>query len=870
MQALLNKTPTSDHNYSKSRRSLLATQIVKKASKPFILTQTVKPTASIASDVASTISKGSTLSPPDRVNIPGSMVPRSSSHATKSTAPLDSSRPHGVAGAPGVAGLSAATIQTECTVCYRIFKSQAEFERHIKTVSTSKEFDPRTHKRIDPSSKPSVVPPEATRFCRHCRTAFINRQALESHLVSHCIVPPVERNRSVNQTILNTSATNRENVIKIFNCPQTSPSSAKPQSNSREHNSSSKRSIQESPPRPLPRKRPQSDLFSVTCATCNQKFCECLIQPPRKFKVADQHKKLAVATSPKTDPLNFPFPFDMDAVRAPDGKENTSHRANNLQLLNGYHDVTPTLTRVSLPRSDPPLERRKNDPAPALVSSESVKVAPVVCPDPIKAAPAVISDPIKTAPAVKASLVAISDNAKVPPESSLINTDDKLPSLIPETTSAILLEQLQSAAEASSKETSQPTATKKAVDLSFEEVRLSELHLVEKVAAPAPLKSPIKKPGDPSILPPQQMKNPDVQSTVANQKDHSEDLEISSESGSSKKDVDTDDKCGFSDSGNSENIKISPDLDNIGTSKSVLVAGTENESSDPTLSSSHIYLEKAPKDVAVIKGPLRKIMADDMTGLQSDSENELGDVATDDELDFYVTDNDLGDSNEVLQPLKNDFDELLKRHKLFDENLALSREEINQNLRIVEDIDVETISLASSSAGDVLLDSDDECSLSEFDFVSECGESFPHSSSLSSLTLLSLSVSDKNESSDSVIKTSNIEKTNPVETEMSNSALKTSIIQTIPEELPKLSGDGDSFTGRCSKRLKAKSLSIQIRDSFVSSRSSPKPLPTDHHDQPSKSEEQEGHKQPFCGPCYKYFKNMDSLEKHELKYHSIA
>ena len=940
MQTLLDRTPASDHNYSKSRRSLLATQIVKKASKPFILTQAVKPTASINSDVASAISKGNVSSPLDRPNIPCSMVPRSSSHATKSTAPLDSSRPHGVAGAPGVAGIPAATIQTECTVCHRIFKTQAEFERHIKTVSTSKEFDPRTHKRIDPSSKPSAFPPEATRFCRHCRTAFINRQALESHLVSHCIVPPVERNNSVNQT-MNTSATNRENVIKIFNCSQSSPSSAKPQSNTREHNSSSRRSIQESPPRPLPRKRPQSDLFSVTCATCNQKFCECLIQPPRKFKVADQHKKPAVAKSPKTDPLNFPFPFDLDAVRAPDGKENTSHRANNLQLLNGYHDTTPALTRVSLPRSDqsedPPLERKKDntkvDPAPTLVISDSFKGAPAVCSDPVKAAPVVNSDPIKASP------VAISDSTKVPPESSLIEIGDKLPSLIPETTSGFLLEQLESAAEASIKETlqsaaakkavdarfeeerlhptatrkavdtrfeeeksqptatrkavdimrceeekllptatrkavdmrceeerSQPTATRKTFDMSFEEERLCVLHLVEKVAAPAPLKSLIKKPGDPSILPIQQTNNSGVQSEVANQKDHSEELEISSESGSSKKDVDTDDECGFSDSGNTENIKITPDSDKIGTSESVVITGTENEGSEPTLSSSHVSLEKSPKDVEVRKGPLHKIM-DDMMGLQSDSETELGDVATDDELDFFVTDNDLRDNNEVLKPLQNDFDELLRRHKLFDESLALSREEINQDLRIVEDLDVENVSLASSCVGDVLLDSDDECSLSELDFVSGCGESCPLSSPQSSLAPLSLSGSDKNESSDSAIKTSDFEKTNPVENEISDSAVKTPSIKTNPQELSFLSGDGDFFTGRSSKRLKAKSLSIQIRDSFVSNKSSPRP--THQHDLPSKSD-QERQKQPFCGPCYKYFKNMDSLEKHELKYHSIA
>ena len=964
MQTLLDRTPASDHNYSKSRRSLLATQIVKKASKPFILTQAVKPTASINSDVsidsdvASAISKGNVSSPLDRPNIPCSMVPRSSSHATKSTAPLDSSRPHGVAGAPGVAGIPAATIQTECTVCHRVFKTQAEFERHIKTVSTSKEFDPRTHKRIDPSSKPSAVPPEATRFCRYCRTAFINRQALESHLVSHCIVPPVERNYSVNQT-MNTSATNRENVIKIFNCSQTSPScgsATKPSSSTREHNISSRRFIQESPPRPLPRKRPQSDLFSVTCATCNQKFCECLIQPPRKFKAADQHKKPAVAKSPKTDPLNFPFPFDLDAVRAPDGKENTSHRANNLKLINGYHDATPILTRVYLPRSDqdPPLERMKDntkvDTALALVSSDSVKGAPAVCSDPVKAAPVVNSDPPKSSP------VAIPDSTKVPPESSLIKIGDKLPSLIPETTSGVLLEQLESAAEASIKETlqsaaakkavdarfeeershptvtrkavdtrfeeeksqptatrkavdmrceeersqptatrktfdtrfeeersqptatrkavdkrceeerSQPTATRKTFDMSFEEERLSELHLVEKVAAPAPLKSLIKKPGDPSILPIQQMKNLDVQSEVANQKGHSEELEISSESGSSKKDVDTDDECGFSDSGNTENIKITPDSDNIDTSESVVIAGTENESSEPTSSFSHVSLEKSPKAAEVRKGPLHKIM-DDMMGMQSDSETELSDVATDDELDFFVTDNDQGDNNEVLKPLKNDFDELLRRHKLFDENLALSREEINQDLRIVEDVDVENVSLASSCVGDVLLDSDDECSLSELDFISGCCESFPLSSPQSSLAPLSLSGSDKNESSDSAIKTSDIEKTNPVENEISDSAVKTLSITNNPQELSLPSGDGDFFTGRSSKRLKAKSLSIQIRDSFVSNKSSPRP--THQHDLPSKSD-QERQKQPFCGPCYKYFKNMDSLEKHELKYHSIA
>ena len=80
----------------------------------------------------------------------------------------------------------------------------------------------------------------------------------------------------------------------------------------------------------------KTDLFSLTCQTCNQKFCECLLIASNKKKSLSKEDTPSLAVNSKTDPLNFPFPFDLDATRAPD--QTKSHRPKNLNSFTNICD----------------------------------------------------------------------------------------------------------------------------------------------------------------------------------------------------------------------------------------------------------------------------------------------------------------------------------------------------------------------------------------------------------------------------------------------------------------------------------------------------------------------------------------------------
>ena len=236
---------------------------------------------------------------------------------------------------PSIKRFASPLIGTSCPVCYQIFESKAEFQRHIKTVSTSKNYNPLTHQRIDNPNDDRFEPPDhenSVVMCLYCQLSFLNDNLLARHQ-TYCRVRLMQMSKQLLASTTNlsdehnmkskarTSATEEitqpiSPTIRITNSTET-----------HKKQSSESESVKES----LKRK---TDLFSMTCNTCNQKFCECLLTGSvRKNKLVSQKKPQNSYTkvSTKTDPLNFPFPFDLDATIPPDRKR--VHKANNINSV---------------------------------------------------------------------------------------------------------------------------------------------------------------------------------------------------------------------------------------------------------------------------------------------------------------------------------------------------------------------------------------------------------------------------------------------------------------------------------------------------------------------------------------------------------
>ena len=822
LQGLL-ASSTSDHSYSKTRRSAPGSQVKANLNKPFILT--IKPVRGSDPDVASAISSGKPLSPQHALN---SVSQRSNSHATKSTAPIDSSRSHTVSGDSMQSCIPAAAGQIACSVCCRTFETKADFERHIKTVSTSKEFDPLTHKRINSLSATSDLPgTETSKFCRLCKTAFISRQALENHLANGCtIFPGLETSTKRPHRLEKDSGFSQqksvENVIRIFNVSQTSSPqnrSSKAPNSVPEHQVSLKRSLPETPSQPVSKRRPQSELFSLTCTTCNQKFCECLISS-RKYK--SNYKKKSAEKSPQTDPFNFPFPFDLDAVRAPDGKENASHSANNLKLFNSSSISTPVVSKSRSP--------------PRVTESES------------------LAESLQ-----KSGNSAVSADKK--PSTASDVTDSK-PNPDQPTESCKLLQQLESAIVNSKQKVPSPNPA----TLSFEEARYLELQLSSEANTPidrcvsqtGPEGDPKESPATAEILPqslPNKLDTGNQSCTVKEKGKTSavlryccledDDENIASETEPVRENIDTDDECGFSDSEKFDEVsEVSFDSEKTKAVAADIVGDPDSPNIDIRSSQN-----RAEEDRVKAKGPLSKLIDDETGTIDSASDADAHDFVTDDELDFASTDSAQESSHDVLIAFNN-FDELLRRHKLYDEKLASYQDEEGDcNLYIADD-DTDNddgLSVSSGSLQDFCLDSDDECSLSDFDLTMASGDCEPYSLLSSGSTTIQdglAPLSLKSSLVDSAARSNEVGY--PIYHDSQN---KCKVI--------------GGRTG--SKRLKAKALSIDVRDSYLCGAPSPSSKLSKR-----KKWTWSRDKQLFCGPCHKHFKTVNSLEKHELEYHSIS